>query len=193
MTRLWLVRHGETDWNNTGRYQGQADPPLNANGLAQAQRIGGLLAGELLAKNGIEAIYSSDLQRALHTAQIIGEKLKLPVQVDLRLREVSLGKWEGMLVGEIRAAFPQEWQARQEDPLYARPPGGESLVGVAERVWEALDQIVRHHPDGGVVIVSHGLALASILCRAGDIPLAQAYHMIPDNAVPVKVDWPKQR
>jgi broad specificity phosphatase PhoE len=153
--------------------------------VVQARRIGDLLANE-----GVEAIYSSDLQRAFHTAQIIGKNLDLPVQVDIRLREVSLGEWEGMLVEEIMASFPRDWQARQEDPLYARPPGGESLLEVAERVWAAADQIIGRHPDGGVVIVSHGLSLASLLSRARGLSLAQAYDLIPENAHPMKMDLP---
>ena len=76
MTRLWMVRHGETDWNLEGRFQGQADPPLNANGLAQASEL-----ADLLVEAGIQAIYSSDLQRAALTAQIIGERLGLTPQV----------------------------------------------------------------------------------------------------------------
>jgi broad specificity phosphatase PhoE len=184
MTRFWLVRHGETDWNLQGRYQGQADPPLNANGLTQAQRIGDQLIDE-----GIKAIFSSDLQRALHTAQIIADKLQLSVFIDKRLREISLGKWEGMLIDDIIAQFPLEWQSRQDNPVQAHAPGGENLLQVAERVRDAAEQIAQDYPSESVIIVSHGMALATLFSLAQDLPLGQAYTLIPDNAHPLRVDW----
>jgi broad specificity phosphatase PhoE len=184
MTRLWLARHGETDWNLEGRFQGQADPPLNASGLAQARRI-----ADLLVEAGIQAMYCSDLQRALLTAQIIGEKLGIMPQVDRRLCEIRLGEWEGMLKEQIIFQYPEVWHKRQLDPVHVRPPGGENLLELAERVWAAADQIAQMHPDGKVLIVSHGVALASLICRVGALPLAQALHEIPDNAHPIQVDW----
>ena len=96
MTEIWIVRHGQTDWNVEGRYQGQADRPLNAVGLAQAQQ-----AAEQLRGRDFAAIYSSDLQRARVTAEIIAGQLGLPVQVDRRLREVNQGEWEGLLTADI--------------------------------------------------------------------------------------------
>ena len=134
MTELWLVRHGQTDWNLQRRYQGQTDPPLNATGLQQAE-----LAGEALVGRRYAAIYSSDLQRARVTAEIIGRRLGMEVFVDSRLREVSFGKWEGMLVADIQTRYPVEWEARQQDRLYARPPGGESVQDVAARIWPARE------------------------------------------------------
>jgi alpha-ribazole phosphatase len=184
MTLFWLVRHGETDWNRQGRYQGQADPPLNANGFTQAQRIADRFVDESIA-----GIFSSDLQRARQTARIISETLQLPINVDNRLREISLGKWEGMLINDIIAQFPLEWQQRQEDPLHAHAPGGECLLQVAERVWAAADQISEKYANQSVVIVSHGMALTTLLCRARDLPLAKAYTLIPDNAHAVRVEW----
>lgn len=184
MTIFWLVRHGETDWNLEGRYQGQADPPLNAHGVSQARQI-----GDRLRPEGITAIFSSDLRRALHTAQIIAERLQLPVICDKRLREISLGEWEGMLVEEIIARYPQEWQRRKDDPLNAHAPRGETLIQVAERVGAAAEQIAQEYPGASVVIVSHGMALAVLYCLARNLPLAQAYMLIPDNAQIVKVEW----
>mgnify|MGYP000918913880 FL=1 len=119
MTELWLVRHGQTDWNVEGRYQGQANPPLNATGLEQAA-----CAAETLAGRTYTAIYTSDLQRARVTAEIIGRRLGMDVLVDPRLREVNQGAWEGMLSTEIQAHYAGEWAARQRDRLHFRPPGG---------------------------------------------------------------------
>lgn len=182
--RLILVRHGETDWNTAGRYQGQADPPLNAKGRAQAQT----LALDLMNSH-IDAIYSSDLQRARETAEIVSGKLGLVVTYDRRLREMNLGEWEGLLESEIIAGYPVEWDARAHDPLGSRAPGGESLLELAERLWASANDIGRAHPTDGVLIISHGLALATLLCRARGLPLQQARQLIPDNALPEIVEW----
>jgi probable phosphoglycerate mutase len=185
MTHFWLVRHGETDWNLEGRFQGQADLPLNANGLVQARQVADLLVGK-----GIQAIYCSDLQRALQTAQIIAERLRLNPQVDKRLREVRLGEWEGMQVEQIKTSYPDQWQDRKLDPLSAHPPGGENLLELAERSWAAIDQIAQWHSNGTILLVSHGVALACLICRVRNLPLAQAFNVIPENAHPLQVEWP---
>jgi 2,3-bisphosphoglycerate-dependent phosphoglycerate mutase len=188
MTQLWLIRHGQTAWNLEGRYQGQADPPLNATGWAQAKSLVARLAGV-----DFQAIYSSDLQRAHDTAAILAESRGMPVHIHTGLREVRLGAWEGMLAGDIQARFADAWLERQRDPLNARPPGGESLSDVAGRVWDAVNEITRMHRKGPLLLVSHGLALAVVTCRAKDVPLEQAYLKIPDNCTPIVVDWPSPK
>ncbi|MCS6827860.1 MAG: histidine phosphatase family protein [Caldilinea sp.] len=184
MTEFWLVRHGQTDWNLQGRYQGQADPPLNETGVQQAQAVAEALTGRCYA-----ALYSSDLERARVTAGIIARRLGLEVIVDPRLREVNQGAWEGLLVTEIQERYPLEWEARQRDRLHFRAPGGESIEDVAARIWTAMDDIARCHPHKAVIVVSHGLALATMLCRVQDIPLAQARELIPNNAEIVRLEW----
>ena len=184
MTRLWLVRHGQTDWNLEKRYQGHTDFPLNATGLKQAE-----LAAQMLGGRRYAALYSSDLQRARITAEIIGAQIGLEVIVDQRLREVNLGAWEGMLVGDIQARYPDEWEARQRDRLHVRPPGGESVLDVATRIWPAVDDLAARHPGDDIIVVSHGLALATVLCRVQHAPLASARDLIPENAQPLCVEW----
>ena len=185
MTQLILARHGATDWNLAGRYQGQADPPLNALGRQQAEALADVLAAAPLA-----AIYSSDLQRAHDTAQAVAARHGLAVRVEPRLREVNQGAWEGMLHADILAGYPEEWAARERDPLHARAPGGESVAEVAARVIAAADDIARRRPAGPVLVVSHGLALACLLCEARNLPLQDAREHIPDNAVPLPISWP---
>jgi broad specificity phosphatase PhoE len=180
-----LARHGVTDWNLAGRYQGQADPPLNEAGRRQARALAEQLAGE-----PIRAIYSSDLQRAYDTAQAAAERLGLPVTVEPRLREVNQGEWEGMLHPDILARYPEAWAERERDPLHSRSPGGESVFEVSARVWSAAADIARAHPDGLVLIVSHGLALACLYCKAHGLPVEQARNHIPPNATPLRVNWP---
>jgi broad specificity phosphatase PhoE len=185
MTELWLVRHGQTDWNLQGRYQGQADPPLNETGLAQADR-----AAEVLAGGRYAAVYSSDLERARVTAEAIGRRLGMAVRIDPRLREINQGAWEGLLVTEIQERYPVEWEVRQRDRLNFRAPGGgESVQDVAARIWAAVDDLAARHPHESLILVSHGLALATILCRVQGLPLAHARELIPDNAQAHRVDW----
>jgi len=188
MTQLILVRHGQTDWNVEGRYQGQTDRPLNAAGRAQAEAL-----ARQLAPGQFAAIYSSDLLRALETAQIIATGLGLPVQVDRRLREINLGDWEGRQVAEIAAQYQGAWADRARDPGRSRAPGGETVAEVAARLADAAAHIARRHPGGTVVVVSHGVALATLICQARQRPLAEAYSLIPDNGRTEAIDWPPSR
>lgn len=186
MTQLWLVRHGQTNWNLEGRYQGSRDIGLNENGQQQASAI-----AEGLKDVRFEAIYSSPLQRARRTAEWIAAKNELNplVQIDPRLVEVDLGEWEGKLFDDIQRQYPEEIQERKTNPLHARPPKGETALEVAQRMAEAADEISERHPQGPVLLVSHGLALASLICMARAIPLEKVYEMVPENAEPVVVEW----
>ena len=184
MTELCLVRHGQTDWNLEGRYQGQSDIPLNAIGRIQARTLARKLEGCSFC-----AIYSSDLERAKETSGVIATVLDLPVTTDTRLREINQGEWEGQFVTIIRNHYVELWKQRTTDPASIRPPGGETVREVAERVYTALDDITHIHPTGSVLIVSHGLALATVLCKVRGITIGQAYSVIPENAEPIWVEW----
>jgi len=185
MTRFCLVRHGQTAWNLEGRYQGQSDIPLNAAGLEQAREL-----ARTLQNVRFDAVYSSDLVRALETANtIIALQDHLQVHVDPRLREINQGEWEGVQIEEIRAHYAHLWQARQVDPVNLRPPGGETVGEVFQRMHSALDEIAGLYLGGNVLVVSHGLALATILCFIQGFPIGQAYLHIPDNSVPIWISW----
>lgn len=186
MTTLWLVRHGQTDWNLTGRWQGQAShaPELNDVGRAQALAI-----RDQLKDVRLSAVYSSDLLRSRQTAEIVVEPYGLPVTLEPRLREMNLGAWEGMLSDDIQVQFPQELIMRTQDPLNARAPQGESPAEVAKRVYAAMDDIAAKHPEESVLILGHGVSLAVIICRAEGIPLEGVYEHVPDNAKPYRVEW----
>jgi broad specificity phosphatase PhoE len=185
MTRLILLRHGMTDWNRDGRLQGQSDPPLNDVGREQARRAAGLLAPA-----NARAIYASDLKRALATASIAAERLKIPIHIDRRLREIHQGEWEGLLVEEVRRRFPKEWATRQKEPLTFQIPGGEAIGEVAERMRAVADEIAERHPRETIIVVAHGLSLAALVCLAQGIPIGEAPLHIADNAQPVEIDWP---
>lgn len=186
MTKFCLVRHGQTDWNLEGRYQGQSDVSLNPTGFAQAQAL-----AQRLRNEHFNGIYSSDLVRARETANAIAHfHHGLTVQVDPRLREINQGQWEGVLVETIRAHYAELWQQRSIDPANVRAPGGETVGEVMKRVYAALDEIAERYPAGKILIVSHGLSLATILCKVKDVPVGLAYQQIPENAEPIWITWP---
>ena len=176
MTRLILIRHGETDWNAEGRWQGQIDVPLNENGRKNAREMAQSLEGV-----GIQAIYSSDLMRALETAQALGEAAGLDVQTDARLREIHQGDWQGMLVTEIQERYNQRFEQRMQDPWAVAPPGGETVVQVQERVFRALDDILQKHTDETVAIVAHGFVIALLRVRLEGRPTEQIWDLIPKS------------
>jgi len=186
MTKFWLIRHGQTDWNLSGRWQGQAEqaPGLNSTGRAQALTI-----PRSLPNARFSAIYSSDLLRARQTANLIAVPLGVDVTLEPRLREMNLGAWEGMLSSDIEAQYPLELERRRRSPLQIPAPNGESLFEVAERVLAAAYEIADRHAGASVLIVSHGVALAIMLCHAQGIPLDKVYEHIPENTIPHCVEW----
>ena len=186
MTELWLIRHGQTDWNVLGKWQGQsADAPeLNEAGRAQSLAI----RAQLPASN-FSAIYSSDLLRARQTAELVAEPLGLTVILESRLREINLGVWEGMLSSDIEAQYPHELTERKQNPFHTRAPQGESPSDMTERVTSVINEIERKHADETVIIVSHGVSLAYIICLAQGFPLDEIYQHIPENAKPYCVKW----
>lgn len=185
MTEIWLVRHGQTDWNLAGRYQGHLDIPLNEAGLEQAGRLAIKLAGETFA-----AVYCSDLQRARVTAEMVAARLGLAVIPLAELREINQGDWQGRYLADVREEFGEPDPSAGEEMLHERAPGGESVAEVAARMKLAADRIAAQHPTGRVLVVTHGLALATLLCQARRIPLQQVYQQIPDNTVVEVINWP---
>ena len=160
MTRLILCRHGETDWNVEGRYQGQADPPLNANGLAQARHLAAKLQDV-----GLEVVCSSPLRRALQTAESVAEGLGLHLFIEPRLMEIHQGDWQTRLRAEINARYPDLFRCWQTDPWAVTPPGGESIVRVQQRVYAALDDLLEQHRGRCIGLVTHRIPIALIKLR----------------------------
>jgi len=151
-TRILAIRHGETAWNVDTRIQGHLDIPLNETGRWQAER----LARTLAARDPIHAIYSSDLQRAHHTAQAIAAATGAPLSTHAGLRERGFGIFEGKTYLEIEQTWPEEsehWRTRV--PHWA-PPGGESLLQVRERITRTLHELAARHPGEQIVLVAHG-------------------------------------
>ena len=185
MTIFTLVRHGQTDWNVARRYQGQQDIPLNTEGIQQARTLAMMMKDETF-----DAIFSSDLQRAMQTAQILAEGRLVKAIPDVRLREIGFGEWEGACLDDMHTAFPMRFKQSQNDPAVPLAPGGESVFALAQRTKEFAQEVNQQFPDGKVLVVTHGLALATLICHAENTPLLEAYHLVPDNAEPVTISWP---
>lgn len=150
-TRVIAIRHGETAWNADGRLQGHLDIPLNATGLWQAGRVKAAVADE-----GFAAVYSSDLMRALGTAQPLAEAAGVAVVTDPGLRERGFGDFEGQTFTEIEARWPalaERW--RKRDPDFG-PNGGETLRGFYDRVVATATRMAAAHPGQTIALVAHG-------------------------------------
>jgi broad specificity phosphatase PhoE len=184
VTQLVLVRHGQTQWNREGRWQGQADPPLNATGRRQARQVAQALSGARP-----EQLYSSDLRRALETAAIVGAELGLTVIPEPRLREIDLGRWQGMLAADIKAEGPDEFQRWHDSPLTTRPPDGEDVRTMAERVLQAVSEIALRHPGQRVAIVAHELPIAVVLAHVRSVDLAQLRDLSPATGTWQEATW----
>jgi broad specificity phosphatase PhoE len=154
MSSLLLARHGETDWNREHRVQGQTDIGLNDAGRDQSE-----LLAESLADVRLDAIVSSDLARARETAEAVARRQGLEVVTDAALREKNFGSWEGLTDVEIAERFPDAVRGRWGD--------GEGTEDVAGRVLPAIERIRARHPDGAVLVVSHGGPIRIILDAHG--------------------------
>jgi broad specificity phosphatase PhoE len=185
MIHFVLIRHGETDWNREGRWQGQADVPLNSHGLEQAAS----LAQSLNGLTRLDAIYSSDLLRARQTAAALAQAAGLSVRLDPRLREIHQGEWQGLRVEEIEARYSHVFHQRSQDPWEVAPPGGETAAQVRGRVKAALNEIAQRHPDGTVAIVSHGFTLAVARTLIADGCVENIWALVPENCAPLTVEW----
>ena len=154
MTTILLARHGETEWNRIGRWQGWADPPLNEKGRGQAREL-----AEQLRAVPFDAVYSSDLRRAHETAVIVAEPHDVPVVVDPGLREVDIGSWSGLTWSEIEKRFPD-----------GRRPDGETREQHVARVLAAVERAARSHAGGRILLVTHGGTMRALHGHLTDEP-----------------------
>jgi probable phosphoglycerate mutase len=151
MARLLLLRHGQSEWNAAGRWQGQADPPLTPHGEEQARA-----AARWLASTGLTGVVTSDLQRARRTGEIIAAELGLPVVgEEPGLRERDVGLWSGLTTDELDERFPgavEAWRAG----LLTEPPGGESNEALTARVMDAVERLAARPASEVLLVVTHG-------------------------------------
>lgn len=176
MTRVVLVRHGQTEWNTAGRYQGQSNTELSAEGYKQAEQ----LAENFPVKN-VDSIYSSDLNRAFATAQKIADKFNLEVIPDKAFRELDFGDWEGLTYEEINSQWPDEVGDFFGAPEKLKIPNGETFSQAAERAVTRLKEIIACNENKTVVIAAHGAVIRSMLATLMHIPLHYIWSIRQDN------------
>ncbi len=160
MTILIVVRHGQTEWNRNGRWQGHADVPLSTEGREQARRLAARLKSE---GRTYDHIYASDLGRAYETAEIVARALGLDAHPLVELREIHVGTWSGLTTDEIRARFPEEWAMFEGGTDFRRGGHGETFAGFRARIVEAIEQLVAAHPDQRLLVATHGGAVRALL------------------------------
>ena len=211
VTTLYLIRHGATEGSETKRYKGSIDVPLSENGQRQMEQVAKYLNRSYKSDttyNGLNAVYTSPLSRALKSAEIIAEPHGLNPIVIEGLRERSFGIWEGMTFTEIKEKYPQEFEAWAGNPLRYSPVDGESTVEIRERAVSALNKIIDNHScnriqDAGyriqdkknhescimnlassssIAIVAHGGVNRIILCHIMGIPLENIFRIEQDFA-----------
>lgn len=163
-TRLIFIRHARSVWNEIGRWQGWANPPLGETGLAEARA----LSERLRRTWEIDHLYASDLMRAATTASIVGEALGLTPALDPVWRERGIGQLEGLTTAEIEARYPDAWASRHNGPMVV--PGGESPEAVLVRVIEGCNGLLQRHTGQSVAIVSHGGMILATLVHLLGLP-----------------------
>ena len=171
--KFYLLRHGETEWNKLGKFQGLTDVSLNERGLSQARD------SALAALNWEpSALYASPLARTVQVAEEIRKTTGVAVATDPGLRELSLGDLEGVTGAEMREGWPEVYRAWRNNPADVTMPNGESLVQLQERAWRVILEIEEAQAgDAGVVVVSHNFTIRTIICAILDIPLYNFHRM----------------
>jgi len=170
LTKVFLIRHGETEWNKTGRLQGNSDTHLSPEGIRQAQ-----LMAVHVPFNHIDAVYASDLQRAVDTAKILAAKFNLPVTTTPGLRETNFGDWEGRVISELLEESPEDFGNFFIKPDKVKPPDGEMFLECQARVMNALDEIIADHENQNIIVVCHGAAIRLILCAALEVRIRKMW------------------
>ena len=176
MTRIILVRHGHVDWIAPERFRGRAELPLSSLGRRQAQAAAGYIAATWKP----DAVYTSPLGRCRETGAAIAAPFRLEPQPIDGLCDIDYGKWQGLTRDQAKKCWPDESELWFRAPHIAAIPGGETLAAVLTRVTAALRDILRHHPDQTVVMVSHDSVNRVLLLFSLELPLSRYWHLRQD-------------
>jgi len=177
VTRVTLVRHGETDYNRTNRYMGRLAGGLTPEGRMQAEST-----GRRLAQDGADALYTSPLERTRETATFLERAMGIEARTEPGFVEIDMGPWEGRDRAEVAAEDPARWKVWLTDPTQIQVPGMESIHALRGRVGAAFDRLAAAHPGGHVVIVTHFACVVTTVLHAIALP-SSAYRRFPvDNA-----------
>lgn len=168
---IYLVRHGETEWNVEGRLQGWLDSKLTNRGQVQVE----FLRSQLQVEE-FHAIYSSPSGRAVETAQIlVGNKIK--ILQDARLQEIHLGSWQGRLIKDILKDDFVRFEAYNKKPASYLPDGGESFQQVGNRMFEFINECARIYRDNRILVVTHAVAIRSLLIKSLGLPVQNIWEI----------------
>ena len=190
MTRIFLVRHGETFWHAEHRYAGSADVGLTENGYAQAERLAKWARTAELA-----AVYSSPLSRARETAERSAVAAGVTLRVDPRFTEVDFAEGEGLTRDEMRQRFPDALEAFIAHPATSPLPGGEEGLHAAARFLEALDEVAHRFEGQRVLIVAHATVIRLVLCELIGIDPETYRQVFPEmpNTSPIEIEYDGNR
>ena len=189
--KIYFARHGETDWNIARRIQGTTDIPLNQTGLEQAKRLAKNLSEKTV---NLYKVYSSKQSRAYETAKIVGDFFDIPVETIDGLEEMNLGVWEGHTWKEVEEQYPEELQNWLNNRRYGHTPNGESYQDVLERLFHALDDILKesvqeNKEEKDILILSHGAVLLTLLALQKDVAFEVMTSVIEiENAKAIEFD-----
>ncbi|NIO03781.1 MAG: hypothetical protein GTN74_03970 [Proteobacteria bacterium] len=186
MTQIYLVRHGQTQWNREEIFRGTADIPLNEIGKKEAQ-----LAAKALRGKTIRAVYSSPLARAKDTAEAIAGSHGLEVGIIEGLKDICFGDWQGVSHHTVRQRFPDLYLRWLKQPQTVTFPGGESLGELQARAAEAVKRVVSDHPEDTIVMVSHRVVNRALICGLVGIDLSRFWQIGQDTAAINLVTWKK--
>lgn len=176
-TRLYIIRHGETDWNRENRTQGCGnDMPLNDRGVIQAVKL-----GNRFRNLPVDAIYSSDLKRAVKTAEEISKTTSADIITTEKLREMSFGCWEGLTSGEIRSKYGSIYEVWRDKPSDALIPGAERLMDIQKRAMSAVHEILSGYHGKNIVVVTHGVTAKVLIVSMLGIDISMYNRIILNN------------
>jgi len=175
-THLYLARHGQTQWNQIHRFQGQLDSDLTETGKQQSANI----AHQLIDKN-IDFIVSSTLGRAVHTASICQSRLNAPIMDSDELIERHLGHWQGLYVNDVKTDRHYNELFHQFTTL--EPESGESAISCATRIYQTLESLAQSHVNKNLLVISHGEALRCFLTQLGHELTGNAYQLFDNGSI----------
>ncbi len=173
---IYIVRHGQTEWNLLGKTQGHGNSDLTPKGIEQAE-----LLADSMTKYPIDYIYSSDLGRAYQTAEIIGNKLNIEVEKTEALREMNFGTWEGRIIKDIIAEDPELYKMWRNEPHLAKIPQGETLSQIKERTDAFIKEINEKYDGKHIVLVTHSLCARIMLLSFLDSDVKNIYRINQAN------------
>jgi broad specificity phosphatase PhoE len=177
-TRIYLVRHGETEFNRLGIFRGRFEVDLNDRGRRQAEEIAGALKGE-----GIEGLYAGPLRRARETAEIIGRVLGVPCAVDPGFDNLLLGEWQGVPKEVVKRDYPEMWRQWQTAPEHLVVPGGETVEDVKRRAYGRILEIVSDPASQSVIgVVTHRSVIKGLAAAFLNVPPPYFWKFYVDNA-----------